>query len=234
MKLGKILIILLPILIILGSCVLFLPMFNVTSIEIHGIDNLSEEDVRAMLTGKEGDNIILFNTLKCEKNIKQNNYVESVTVRRAMPSTVIVNITEYKLRAYIPYMGNYLYINDNGRVLDVRNSFTKQLPVLVGLKFDKFSLGERLEVENPEAYDVMVELSLLFEKYSLLGDIVKVDVSDTTDIHLYIDKIDVDFGSFENVNKKILTLIEVIKQLDTSIAGKLNLTGENASFEFLT
>ena len=151
-----------------------------------------------------------------------------------MPSTVIVNITEYKLRAYIPYMGNYLYINDNGRVLDVRNSFTKQLPVLVGLKFDKFSLGERLEVENPEAYDVMVELSLLFEKYSLLGDIVKVDVSDTTDIHLYIDKIDVDFGSFENVNKKILTLIEVIKQLDTSIAGKLNLTGENASFEFLT
>ena len=217
-----------------GSTVFLLPMFDISTIEINGLTNVTEEEIRAALPGSEGSNIMLFNTIKAERELSKNHYIEHISVRRALPSTVVVNVQEYKLRAYVPYMGNYLYITDNGRVIDVQSSFTKQLPVLVGLKFDHFSIGEILDVDNPEAFDAMVELSKLFEKYSILSDIVKVDVSDVSDIHLYVGKIDTQFGSFDNANRKILTLIEVLKQLDTSVAGKLNLTGDNASFEYLT
>lgn len=222
------------VIILFAAIALFmLPNFDISEIQINGLDNISEEEARAMLTFKEGDNIFLAGGHKSEENIRANNYVESVKIKKALPSTVVVDITEYKLRAYVPYMGRYLYINDMGKVLDVKDGIKKQLPVVEGLKFNNFTLGEVLKVDNLSNFDTVVELSRLFEKYSLLGEVVRVDVSDVSEIHFYIGKIDVIFGGIDNANRKMLVLIEVMKQLDSQYPGRLNLTGENAAFEYL-
>ena len=163
-----------------------LPVFNIKSIEISGNENLSKEQIESMLNTKVGNNIFAFNKTKALKNIKSNNYVEEVSIHRKLPSTITVNIKEYKLRAYVPYMGSYLYINDYGRILDTQKTFKKQLPVVEGLKFNQFTLGEVLQVDNPSAFDTVVQLSKLFEKDQLLNTIVQVDVSDENDIHFYL------------------------------------------------
>ncbi len=210
------------------------PYFAITSIQINGIDNLSEEQVKSMLTTNEGNNIFSFSTSKCEKNILDSHYVESVDVSRDLPHTIVINLNEYKLRGYVPYMGSYLYINEDGLILDIQKDVAKQLPVIEGLNFDSFTAGEILQVDNPSAFSTMVELSRLFEKYELLTNIVRVDVTKVNEIHLYINKVDVEFGDMDNANRKILMLTEVLKQLDTNYAGILNLTGDNATFEYLT
>lgn len=178
-----------------------LPVFNIKSIEISGNENLSKEQIESMLNTKVGNNIFAFNKTKALKNIKSNNYVEEVSIHRKLPSTITVNIKEYKLRAYVPYMGSYLYINDYGRILDTQKTFKKQLPVVEGLKFNQFTLGEVLQVDNPSAFDTVVQLSKLFEKDQLLNTIVQVDVSDENDIHFYVGKIDVEFGSLMTQTK---------------------------------
>lgn len=211
-----------------------LPYFNINKIEINGLDNLSEEQVISMLTAKEGENIFSFSASKSEKQIMKSHYIQSVKVSRRLPSTVVVDLNEYKLRGYVPYMGSYLYINEDGLILDIQKTTTKQLPVVEGLNFDSFTVGEVLKVDNPSAFTTMVELSRLFDKYQLLADIIRVDVSNTNDVHLYIEKVDVELGSMDDANRKLLMLIEVLKQLDTKYAGRLNLTGVNASFEYLT
>ncbi len=211
-----------------------LPFFNIAEIQIKGIDNLTEEQVLSMMTTQEGRNIFSFSESKCEKNISQNNYVEAVRVSRKLPNKVIVDINEYTLRGYVPYMGSYLFINEDGLILDIQKKITKQLPVVEGLKFDNFNVGEVIKVDNPSAFKTMVELSRLFDKYKLLTDIIRVDVTNVNDVHLYVNKVDVELGDMEDANRKILMLIEVLKQLDTNYAGRLNLTGENATFEYLT
>jgi hypothetical protein len=90
-------------------------------------------------------------------------------------------------------------------------------------------LGEVLETDNPGTYEAVEELSKLFAKYELLGDVIKVDVSDTDNIHLYVNKLDVKFGDFDDANKKIVTLNEILKQVDTSVAGVLDLTTVNSN-----
>ncbi|MBQ7265779.1 MAG: FtsQ-type POTRA domain-containing protein [Firmicutes bacterium] len=233
---GKTVKILIVVLFLLIVCLpmLFLPVFRVEKIMITGNKILSEEEIRQLLTDSEGKNILLFNTWGSADNIKKNKYVQSASVERAFPSTIIVRVKEYKVRAYVRYMGDYLYLNDDGRVIDVCPDMKWKLPVLTGLDFQNFKIGEKLKVENRVGFNTMVDLSMLFEKYSILSDIVEVDISDITDIHLYVGKIDVEFGSMDNANRKILTLIEVVKKLDTNVAGKLNLTGANASFEYIT
>ncbi len=210
------------------------PYFEINSIQINGLDNLTEEQVKGMLTTNEGNNIFSFSASKCEKNILKSHYVESVNISRDLPHTIIIDLNEYKLRGYVPYMGSYLYINENGLILDIQKNITKQLPVIEGLNFDNFTAGEVLNVDNPNAFSTMVELSKLFDKYQLLTDIIRVDVTNINDIHLYVNNVDVEFGNMDNANRKILMLIEVLKQLDTNYAGVLNLTGDNATFEYLT
>lgn len=218
----------------LWALIFKLPYFNVAKVDIIGIDNLTEDQVRSMITTTEGNNIFSFSTHICEKNIKNSHYAESVDVSRELPNKVVVNIKEYKLRGYVPYMGSYLYLDEEGRILDIQKGIKKQLPVVEGLKFENFTVGEILKVENSGAFSKMVELSKLFEKYELLGQVIRVDLTNTNDVHLFINKVDVEMGDMDDANKKILMLMAVLKQLDTNYAGRLNLTGDNATFEYLT
>lgn len=211
-----------------------LPYFDVTEIKISGIDNVSEQQVRELLTTSEGENIFSFSTFKSKKQLKTNHFIKNVSVKRILPNTVVVDIEEYNLRGYVPYMGSYLFINEEGLILSIQKEITKQLPIVEGLRFDGFTEGELLYVENQGAFQTMVELQRLFEKYELLSEIVKVDVSNTNDIHLYVNKVDVEIGDMDDINRKIIMLIEVLKQLDTNYAGRLNLSGDNATFEYLT
>ncbi len=210
-----------------------LPIFDIKDIKVNGIDNLTAEQVEGMLTSKRGDNIFLLNKIKSKKNILNSHYVKSVSINRILPSTVVVDLEEYKLRGYIPYSGSYLYIDGDGLVLDVQKTIKRQLPVVEGLKFNDFTVGQILKVDNPSTFDTMVEMSKLFEKHELLADVIRVNISDESDIHFYIGKMDVEFGSFDNANRKLSMLNEVLKQLDTDYAGILNLTGTYPTFKYI-
>lgn len=214
--------------------VLILPVFKVQEITVNGNTYVSDEDIISVLDGGIGTNILAFNTGKSRENIMTSfYYVKDVTVKKTLKK-VTVDVQEYRLRAYVPYMGSYLYIDGEGRILDIQNSFTQQLPVVEGLEFSAFTLGEKLTVRNPGAFGTVVQLSKLFDKYDLAGNVVKVDVSDITNVHLYVGKIDVEFGDFTNANEKIVTIIEIIKNLDINDAGVVKLTNNGGSFEYLT
>lgn len=211
-----------------------MPFFNIKTIRIIGNETLTQEQIRGYLTFTEGDNVFLFNKSKCRDTILDNHYVESVEINRILPSTVEITLSEYKLRGYVPYSGSYLFIDGEGRVLDVQKSITKSLPVVEGLKFTNVTVGEILQVDNPSTFQTMVQLSKLFEKYELLSDVIRVDMTDVTDIHLYTGNVDINFGSFDDANRKLLMLIEVLKTFDTSVPGTINLTADKASYKYMT
>ncbi len=210
-----------------------MPFFSITEIRITGNESVTEDQIRSYLTFSEGDNIFLFNKSKCKKAVLENHYIESVNINRILPATVEVTVTEYKLRGYVPYSGSYLFIDGEGRVLDVQKEITKSLPVVEGLKFSNVTVGEILQVDNPSTFETMVHLSKLFEKYELLSDVIRVDLTDVTDIHLYTGNVDISFGSFDDANKKLLMLIEVLKTFDTSVPGTINLTADKATYKYM-
>lgn len=210
-----------------------MPFFDVKTIRVTGNESLTADQVKGYLSFKENDNIFLFNKSKCINTILDNHFVNTVEINRILPSTVEVNISEYKLRGYVPYSGSYLYIDGEGRVLDVQKEIKKSLPVVEGLKFNNVSVGEVLQVDNPSTFETMVHLSKLFEKYELLSDVIRVDMTDVTDIHLYTGNVDIKFGSFDDANRKLLMLIEVLKTFDTSVPGTINLTADKATYKYM-
>lgn len=200
------------------------PWFYITKTEITGIESLTEQQILSELDlTDQKTNLLAFNRIKALNTLKNNPYVDSANIKKKLPNILQINITERKIRGYIPYMSKFLYIDSEGRVIDVQSAYVKQLPIVVGLSFRNFTIGEILPVENSSSFNAVVELSRLMTDYNMLEDVIRVDVSDPDDIHLYINNIDVLFGDFSDSTWKINALNEIIKEIPKDDKGFLDI-----------
>lgn len=222
---------------LIAIIIMVCPFFNIKQKIIVGNNVVTNDTIlKTIEVTDQTVNLYAFNSLKAESNLLKNPYIQSVDFSRHFPDTLEIDITERKVCGYVPYMGNYLYIDNNGRVLDIQSSYTQPLPVVIGLDFTEFTLGEILKVNNNDAFEIVVELAKLISKYELLNDIIKVDVSKTSDIHIYVNKIDVLFGNFTDYNWKMSALNEILKNLSPDDKGILDISSSNSNpiFTYLT
>ena len=210
---------------------LFLPVFHITDYTVTGNEQVSEETILAAARDNN-DNIFAYSKRRTEKALKKNNYIAAVNIIKHYPREIEIQVTEHKIRGYVEFTGSYLYLSDGGLVVDVKSEIDYPAPIITGLKFDTFTVGETLKTDNPEAFDAMIELSTLFGKYQLMNDILKVDISNPSDIRFYCGNVQVIYGENDGSTGRILTLIEILKKLDTSIPGTLDLTLDKPTFTY--
>ena len=86
------------------------PWLNIQNIEINGLETLEKPDVIRQMKLDKQTNILSFNSFVAKRRVKSNYYIEDVNVKRKLPNTVTINITERKIVGYIPYINNYIYI----------------------------------------------------------------------------------------------------------------------------
>ena len=141
-----------------------------------------------------------------------------------LPDNIVIEEKERKVRGYVPYMGAYLYIDEAGRVLDVQEACREALPMVKGLAFGNFTLGEVIPVENPEALDVVLYISQLMEKYELLDLVVEIDVSNPKSVYAYVNQVRVILGDMESGDTKIRYMAEIMKTIPKEDRGTLDLS----------
>lgn len=226
--------------VIIFLIIISMPIFAIDSIIIIGAKSLTEENVLASTGLDDNPNFFFFSSKKAKNELKNNPYIEDVSVKKIFPSSVSVQVHERDVVAYVEDKGNFIYIDRDGRVLDVSKNFTKRLPVIVGLDYNYYTVGEVLDIDNNSSFKAVVTLSNLFTAYDLETEIIRVDIGDENDIHLFIYNVDVTLGSVRDANEKIKTLkgiLEAYPELKTE-RGYLNLdepyTGYAASFRFMT
>lgn len=220
-----------------GICAFLVsPVFTIKNIEITEMEKYTKDEICEMVNIKEGMNMFLFNRFYAMKTLKSNTYIESAKISYKLPATIAITIDERKVRGYVPYMGSYLYIDEEGRVLEVSSEMNRALPVVYGLNFSSFTLGEKIEAENKEAFDIMVNIAYLMSKYELLDMVVKIDVSNPDKILAYVNKVEVNLGDMSNGDRKIRTMAEVIKNINENDRGSLDLSdlSKPIIFKYLT
>ncbi|WP_058485624.1 cell division protein FtsQ/DivIB [Defluviitalea phaphyphila] len=197
------------------------PIFSVKDILIYGNEHYSEEEIIEKINFKLGDNLFLFRKKKIEKLLCEDPYIKEANIKISWPNKIQIKLEERKVIGYVPYVGTYLYIDKDGRVLETSKHYSKNVPIVQGLEFDYFQIGEILPVKNKESLHIIAVMAQMILKYNLLQDIIKIDVSDPEDTHLYIKKLDVAMGGIDQFDKKIQWLIEIMDIYDM---GKIDLT----------
>lgn len=212
------------------------PWLYISNIKIEGLKTLDQANIVKQLSLDKPTNILSFNSFVAKKRLKENYYVENITVKKTLPNTVTINIKERDIVGYIPYSNSYLFIDKTGMVVDTKQSFTQNLPIIYGLCFDSFTLGKKLKTDNEDAFLVVMEITNYIKDKEKLTNILKIDVSDLQDIHLYMDKIDIVFGNTDAINIKMNTLNEILKNFTPQEKGFLYINDISKSpiFKYIT
>jgi hypothetical protein len=189
------------------------PFFYFTDITLSGNFQIEDEEILNRARLDRPVNFFLFNPRRVRRDIMENPYIDQVSFRRALPGTLEISIRERFLSGYIEYLeGMFLYIDENGRVLEVRSYMKEDLPVITGLRFSHIHVGEILEADNPEAFSTVVTFARLLNRHELIGTISQIDVSDPANTRLRLYNIEVYLGDTRHAHEKILTLREIVNE----------------------
>jgi cell division protein FtsQ len=189
------------------------PIFRVSDIEITGNERLSNEYILEASGLDKPVNIFLYSPHKAQNELLKNLLLESASISKLYPDKLQISVQERHPIGYAKHQGAYLCLDEDGMVLSVSQAPDKPLPVISGLEFDSYALGEPISAGKSETFETMVFLANLLEKHSLLESegVSRVDVGDTSDIHLYIYNIDVAIGRIDNADEKIRTMKAIVK-----------------------
>lgn len=206
--------------VIIGLCVaiflvfLLSPIFNITEIRVVGNDTLTTDAVIGASGITKGMNIFKLDTVGCEKQIRRLAYIEDVKVVRKFPAVVEIQVVESRAHAYFYFIGNYVGIDSNGKILEIR-SMEDQLeyPVILGTNVTEFCIGNTIQIDDEEKKNAIFVILKQIHGDGMQGMIKAVDVADLNDIKIFAASgCTAYLGSMDNMIYKISFLKKILEE----------------------
>lgn len=159
-------------------------LFTIDSIVVQGNKHYTAEEIINMGHASPGRNIIYKANIKETKEYLENNpYIKSAEIRRKLPSTLVIKVTERKERLAFKYDDDYLVMDDDGILLKKTRNKPK-ITIIQGIVVNKIKLGEKIGTENSKRMDNLLKLIKTMVKSDLYY--VKVDISKEKSVKAYI------------------------------------------------
>ena len=214
----KIIEVLFLIVIIIAAILLFLlsPIFKINNIQVKGNEKIPTNEIISLSTIEKGTNLFRVSKRETIKKIKQNAYVESVTISRKILDTIEINIKERKVAYMLEYKGSYAYMDNNGYILEISSEEIEGIPKLKGYKTteENIKLGNRLGQEDIENLKIISKILDVAENYEVKQYISSIDMEDKSNYILYLKSQNktVHLGDTSNLDIKMLYLQSIIEK----------------------
>ena len=214
------------VIIIFALCALFLflssSFFNIKEIVVENNERVSTEEIISLIQLKD-KNIFSINTKNINKKLAENAYIENVSLKRNLPNKITLNIEERKIKYMIQLGEAYVYINNQGYILE-KSSESREVPILVGIVTDvsNFQPGNRLDVSDLTKIDMANRIVECASNNGILPLISKIDISNSKNYTLYLEseRKTVYLGDCSNLNTRILYVNAIIEQ-ESGIEGEI-------------
>jgi len=218
-----------------ASLILLSPLFEVSDVIVLETSRISRKEILETVRLDQAANIFAFNSSKARRNLLQDIYIDDVFIKKDyFNRDITIDVRERTLSGYVYFKNDtYLHIDQNGRVLDVTSIISERLPIVVGLDFSDFIVGNILSVDNPNSFNNVVTLAAIFDKYDMEADFIKIDVSKDDNISLYTDNLSVSLGDIRDADEKIRTLKVIMQDLQAkNLKGFLDIREVNSAYSF--
>jgi cell division protein FtsQ len=156
------------------DCITQSAFFHIKKIKISGQHRTSNSEILDLSDVKTGENILKLNLLVVEKKIESHPWVKSVSVKRQLPSTLVISIVEYQPLAIVKIENlSDILIDSQGRPFKEYNpeqDKLEHLPVISGLALT--SVNDDFLFNGPLFDSVMDFLTVqkLAEIYQIKAD----------------------------------------------------------------
>lgn len=229
---GKNFLLWLVLLIVLLAGVLYLIIgqSKIKQVVVSGSHHYDREDIIKMV-GIDETTTVLDVYMKRNRDIANLPYIKNVAIDYLSFNAIQIKVEEKEIVSYIPYQNQFLALDKEGYIVGYEQEKIIDLPSVEGLYFSSASLGQKLEV-GPEVLRALLDFYHLRNKYDVkLTDIVFVE-GDATMIYGYSGNIKIIFGATNELDRKMKDAGEVLKSLDPSISGTLDLQIDSDRYIF--
>lgn len=226
------------ILILLGGTIYFLlsPYFNIKEIKATGNTKISDEELISLSGIQIEENTFKIINSKIVNNVKQNAYVESVKIKRKLPSIIEIQISERTPTYMISLANAYVYINNQGYFLEVSKE-KLNLPILVGYstKEGEIHVGSRLCTEDLQKLNDVLQIIKVAESNEIKNLVTKINILNKNNyiLELKSEKKNVHIGDCSNLSTKMLyikSILEENKNIEGEIFVNTDLNNKGAIF----
>lgn len=191
------------------------PIFNIKDIIVTDNNKVPNDTIISLSTLQLEQNIFKFYNKNIENKIKENPYIEKVTIHRKLPSTVEIKVTERIAQYAVDYMGKYAYINTQGYILELAEN-NQDMPIIQGASTneEEFQLGNRLNNEDLNKLEDVIAIMDVMKQYKLNEKVTSIDISNKNEYIIYLadEKKKVHIGDTSNLSNKILYVQAIIEQ----------------------
>lgn len=222
----KIVVVLVLLLMLLGLAV-GKSYFKIDKVTITGNRYYTEEEIKKKVFSGHGTGNSLLLYLKYKYGNRVDiPFIEKIDVDMISNHEVQINVYEKSMVACIQYMGEYLYFDKDGIILESAPERKKGIPVISGVKFTAMNLNQKLEVEDDSIFETILDISQLVNRYQL--KLQKVVFNQKGEVTLVTKKIKVLLGKQDSYDAQIA---ELSKLLPKAVKEKLNGTLNMKNFE---
>ncbi|HHZ05241.1 MAG TPA: FtsQ-type POTRA domain-containing protein [Clostridiales bacterium] len=219
----------LAVVLLIGVVLSLTVLFNCEAIEVDGVTLYSEQQVIDISGLHTGENLFLSQKKNAENMIIACfPYIDEVKVSIRIPNTTIITVKEATPSYYIKEGSQYLIISGKGRILDVTDENTMDIPVITGCKLTDTAVGAFVDIENENVMPVLNEINQSINKNNVAG-VKEIDIDDMARIKLnYEDRITIVIGVPEDIDYKIRVAMEIINNhLAVTDKGELDVSNSN-------
>ncbi len=210
----------------------FLQVFTIKNIVVDGSTHYTRDEIIDMVIKKPEDRISLVLSMKYDnKPITDIAFIQSIEVTVLSADSIRIQVYEKALAGYIEYLGQYMYFDKDGIVVEASGQITAGIPEITGLSFNSVVLHSPLPVASSEIFGEILEITNLLNKYELEVDTIYFNQS--LEVTLYMDSVRVALGKKDKLTEKIMKLRDLAPHLK-ELSGVLHLETLSSTSDIIT
>ncbi len=216
---------LLFILVLLAAAVLAVTIFfRIENITVEGSQKYTAEQITSGMSVKKGDNLYLFNKIELEKTLlRRYPYLETVQIRRRLPDTLAVTVTDCEAIAAVPSGGGYFLVSGKGKVLEQRED-DGGYPLITGASLMGCDPGDSIDPAKDAYSDALITVLNTLESAGMLDNIDFINMQSLTDVRIGImNRFDIRVGTVDSLAYRLRFVMYVISErLSPSDVGRIS------------
>lgn len=161
-------------------------IFDIKTIRVRGNHYYSEKQVITLSDAKTGVNIFWgAGDSKIKNRLREDPYFEDVSIRRRLPSTLVIKVKERKQIAAVEYGDKYVVIDPKGVVLRT-GKIDPKLTLISGLKIREMKKGQLLKVKQSKSFEKTLKMLEAMEKGDIFFKKTTFEEGQNANIRAYI------------------------------------------------
>ena len=200
--------------------------FPIEQITVSGSEKYTAEQILEAANIKKGDNLL---RAKADAGVlnKKLPYIEKVEISRRLPATLNIKVKDAAEYACFKADDKYYAVSENWHILNCYVEAPEGCLVIIA-DGAELKVGEDVQYKDNKSGGLIESIKELADKYNVKLD--RIDVMDELDIKIKTEgRFIVEFGTSNSLENKFAHLEGMIKNIDQSKTGTVNLSMWSAS-----